>query len=181
MKETTASNDDMQRGGALGVTLDEAAQNLSALIATPAAETLEMADGLEAAPNGTISVAGMSTNSQAGAQNTFLRTSDALAFVMSISAGSDLVSAGYRFNAYFQVVEFNTNNVVIHRAWNNNNAFSWGTDFWISLGNNWGPPANYETPAKWGLNVGLYMLRGIVEVVGHPAFNVSAELPFRVR
>ena len=171
----------MQRGGALGVTVDEAAQTLNTLLATPATESLEAAEGLEAAPNGTDSIAAMSTNSQAGAQNTFLRSSDALAFVMNISAGQDLVSAGYRFNAYFQVVEFNTNNVVIHRAWNNNNAFSWGTDFWISLGNNWGPPANYDTAAKWGLNAGLYMLRGIVEVLGHTAFSVSAELPFRVR
>lgn len=173
---TTLARD--MRGGSMGAT-SKAAEKYLAKVA-PIALGRGAPKGVTALAF-TLSITGVSTNSQAGAQNAFLLNSDALALVINISVSQDIINAGYHFTAHFQIIEFATNNVKVDVP-TANSAFSWGTNFWISRGNNWGPTANdYTTPAKWGLVTGLYMFRATVEVLGIGTFSASQELPFRVR
>jgi hypothetical protein len=176
------------RAGAHGVTYDEAEQKLTQQLhymlemgEQEGMATAALAPEFEAQAAGGIAVAGVRTASQAGNQNVFLLNADALALVIDITATQALVSSGRRFDANFQIIEFATNNVRVNQAWNSI-AFSWGTNFWISQGNNWGPnPSDYTTPAKWGLAAGLYMFRATLAVQGAPDFAVSGEAVFRVR
>jgi hypothetical protein len=166
------------RAGSMGAT-SKAAEKYLAKVA-PAVIGVGATKDVAAAAF-TLSVTGVSTNSQAGAQNAFLLNTDALALVINISASPDIINAGYHFTAHFQIIEFATNNVKVDVA-TANSPFSWGPNFWISRGNNWGPTANdYTTPAKWGLAAGLYSFRATVEVLGIGTFAASQELPFRVR
>ena len=169
---------DLVRAGSMGAT-SKAAERFLAKVAPAAVGAGASEDAM--APTFTISITGVSANSQAGAQNAFLAGSDALALVINISVSQDIINAGSHFTAHFQIIEFATNNVKVDQV-TANSAFSWGSNFWISRGNNWGPTANdYTTPAKWGLAVGLYTFRATVEVIGLGAFATSQELPFRVR
>jgi hypothetical protein len=169
---------DLVRAGSLGAT-GKAAERFLAKLA-PVAVGAGAAQDVMAA-GFTLSITGVSSNSQAGAQNAFLLNSDALALVINISASQDIINAGYHFTAHFQIIEFATNNVRVDIA-TANSPFSWGPNFWISRGNNWGPaPSDYTTPAKWGLTAGLYAFRATVEVLGIGTFAASQELPFRVR
>jgi hypothetical protein len=171
------------REGSFGETLDEAERALAVERLQPsdrqAADGPAIPDGVELQAI-TIAISGARTASQAGAQETFLRTVDALALVLDIVASQDLVNSGLRFDANFQVLDYQTN-TVRRSVWTRNSPFAWGTHFWISQGNNWGPVSDYSTPEKWGLPVGVYALRGTIEVLGAGAFAYSAERPFRVR
>jgi hypothetical protein len=175
--ETKALRAQGMDAGAMGKTLQAAEKFLASL----SPEMVKTREGPQASAL-TASITSVSTNSQAGAQTAFLLNSDALALVLNISVSQDVINAGLKFNARFQVIEFATNNVKINNAWGNNNPFSWGPSFWISLGNNWGPsPGDYTTPAKWGLSAGLWVFRGFLEIVGAGTFAVSTEHVFRVR
>jgi len=170
---------DLMRAGSIGATT-KAAEKYLAKVA-PAVIGAGAAKDLISALAFTLNITGVSTNSQAGAQNAFLVNTDALALVINISASQDIITAGYHFTAHFQVIEFASNNVKVDVA-TANSPFSWGPNFWISRGNNWGPNASdYTTPAKWGLPLGLYSFRATVEVLGIGSFGASQELPFRVR
>jgi hypothetical protein len=166
------------RAGSLGATSKTAERHLAKV-----APSILGAGAPKEAPAAvyTLSVTGVSSNSQAGAQNAFLLSNDALALVINISVSQDIINAGYHFTAHFQIIEFSTNNVKVDVA-TANSPFSWGPNFWISRGNNWGPTANdYTTPAKWGLAASLDSFRATVEVLGIGTFAASQELPFRVR
>lgn len=129
--------------------------------------------------HGGIDITSASTSSQAGERNVFLRSSDALTFVIRIAASDAIVRSGRRFDADYIVVRLRDNRVVRHirRA---NMAFSWGRWFWISQGNNWNS-SNYDTPARWGFENGIYVFRATVNVQGASAFATSADWVFRVR
>jgi len=167
------------RAGALGATAKAAEKQLSKAarrVAGPGAVR-----GPMLAPGFTLSINSITTNSQAGTQSAFLLNTDALTLVIHISASQDIIDAGYHFTAHFQIIEFATNNVKADVV-TANSAFSWGPNFWISRGNNWGPStSDYTTPAKWGLSAGLYAFRATVEVRGIGTFAASPELPLRVR
>jgi hypothetical protein len=166
------------RGGALGATYDEAERLLAVETKLAPGETPET--NLPG-PGIAIAIAGVRTVSQAGNQNAFLLNTDALTLVIDVSATPDLVNSGAKFDANFEIIEYATNNVKVNNAWNAI-PFSWGTDFWISQGNNWGPkPTDYTTPAKWGLAAGIYLYRATVAVEGLNAFAFSTEVSFRVR
>jgi hypothetical protein len=175
----TGGLDELVRGGALGTTA-KAAEKQLAKAARPVTGP-GPAKGPMLAPAFTLTITGISTNSQAGAQNAFLLNGDALTLVINIAVTQDIINAGHHFTAHFQIIEFATNNVKSDVV-TANSAFSWGPNFWISRGNNWGPASSdYTTPAKWGLTAGLYFFRATVEVLGIGAFAASQELPFRVR
>jgi hypothetical protein len=169
------------RGGSSGENFDDMekllAQNLTSYLA--ATDTALPQDVDVAAIS--IGISRVYTASQAGAQNVFLRNLDALTFIINIQASQALINTGRRFNANYQIIEHSTNTVK-RNVWTNNSAFSWGTHFWISQGNNWGPNAsNYTTPAKWGFAEGIYMFRATVEIIGLSAFAHSTEHYFRIR
>ncbi len=129
----------------------------------------------------TIDITNVRTSSQHGNTSTFLRTWDALTLVINISASQALVNSGRKFDANYQIIDYDTNTVVKNH-WRRNTPFSWGTNFWISQGNNWGPERdNYTTPEKWGLGTGLYIFRATVQVQGTGAFSYSKDQVFRVR
>lgn len=129
----------------------------------------------------TISITSIRTSSQHGNTLTFLRTWDALAFIITIHASQALVNSGRKFDANYQIIDYDTNTVV-KSIWRNDTGFNWGSNFWISQGNNWGPErSNYDTPAKWGFGTGLYIFRATVEVQGTGAFSYSRDHVFRVR
>jgi hypothetical protein len=176
------------RAGSFGETFDEAERSLAFEMMAPMDlgidleeddESRVMRDGLGIQAI-TLAISGVRTASQAGTQVAFRRTGDALALVLDIAASQELVNSGRRFDANFQIIDYSTN-AVRRSVWTRNSAFSLGTHFWISQGNNWGPAASYTTPEKWGLPVGLYALRGTIEVLGIGTFAFSSEHPFRVR
>lgn len=109
------------------------------------------------------SIIALSTESQHGAQTEFDRQYDALALVIGVDAGDENVP-GLLVNANFQIVDYETNEVV----WN-----SWSKRLvlknqrsWITLGNNYGPEKhNYSTAVDWGLWEGVYVFRGVVQIV----------------
>jgi hypothetical protein len=171
------------RSGSFGDTFAEAEAALAVeALLPPGAEAEEGAVAADVGVQAiTVAISGARTASQAGTQNVFRRTTDALALVLDVVASQDLVNAGLRFDANFQIIEFTTN-TVRRNVWTRNSPFSWGTHFWISQGNNWGPASAYTTPEKWDLPVGVYALRGTIEVLGGPGvFAFSAERQFRVR
>lgn len=177
-----AQSDLAVKAGSLGETLDDAVGGLLLEMPQPDALPEDVARVPLGVSGGlSIDIAGIGTSSQAGSQVVFLRNTDALTFVMSLVASQQLVDSGRKFDANFQIIDVLTNTVKRNDWWNNS-AFSWGTHFWISKGNNWGPnPSDYDTPAKWGLNAGLYLYRATVEVQGIGAFSFAQEFPFRVR
>jgi hypothetical protein len=68
------------------------------------------------------------------------------------------------FTAIFQILDPYTDTTVANITWSN--PFQWGQWFWISEGNNWGPPSAYETPQRWGLNWtknSVFGFRGIIK------------------
>lgn len=172
------------RAGSLGETFTDAE---SGMMTAPAA-TIDLAQAPEIAREALgvtgslrIDIAGVRTSSQAGAQQVFLRSTDALTLVMDLVASSALVSSGRKFDANFQIIDFLTNAVKVNQWWRDI-GFAWGTHFWISQGNNWGPnTSDYTTPAKWGLNTGVYIYRATVEVQGIGPFSFSRDYAFRVR
>jgi hypothetical protein len=167
------------KAGASGATYEEAERLVA--IETPLAPGSLEALGEVPALAVAISIAGVRTASQAGNQNVFLLNTDALTLVIDISATQDLVNSGAKFDATFQIIEYATDAVKVSNGWTGI-SFNWGTNFWLSMGNNWGPtPGDYTTPKKWGLTTGIYSVRGIVAVQGMNAFASSTEIPFRVR
>lgn len=172
------------RAGSLGETFTDAESGImiapsAALDLAQAPEVAREALGVTGALS--IDIASVRTSSQAGAQQVFLRSTDALTLVMDLVASSALVSSGRKFDANFQIIDFLTNAVKVNQWWRDI-GFSWGTHFWISQGNNWGPNASdYTTPAKWGLNTGVYIYRATVEVQGIGPFSFSRDYAFRVR
>ncbi|HET7278469.1 MAG TPA: hypothetical protein VFJ22_10345 [Dermatophilaceae bacterium] len=118
---------------------------------------------------------------------------DALALVMDLSASADLLALpSPGFSAEFQILDPHQHKVVVSSYWGS--SFNWGPFFWISKGNNWGPPADYQTPERWGLSWtanSIFGFRGIVKAQYIPspgsgwrateAFDVSPMHWFRVR
>lgn len=141
--------------------------------------SLDVEPALVDTAHGGIDITGVGTNSQAGRRNVFRRTSDALAFVINVSASQAIVNSGRRFDADYIIVRVEDNRVA-RRVRRGNSPFSWGRFFWISQGNTW-DAANYETPAKWGFGNGLYIFRATIQVRGLSAFATSGDWVFRVR
>jgi hypothetical protein len=90
---------------------------------------------------------------------------DALALVMELQASADLLALpSAAFSAEFQIFDPHLHKVVVTTSWGSQ--FNWGPNFWISKGNNWGPPADYTTPERWGLSWmtnSIFGFRGIVK------------------
>jgi hypothetical protein len=118
---------------------------------------------------------------------------DALALVMDVEASADLLALpNPSFAAIFEVIDPLTNMVVVTQSWGT--GFNWGGAFWISMGQNWGPPNQWETAEKWGLrwlsNPAVYGFRGIIGAYFAPpdgsglhttdAFDVSDIAWFRL-
>ncbi len=76
---------------------------------------------------------------------------DALALVMDCVSSDDLLALPRpRFVAEFQIIDSSTDTVLVSRTLTHD--LEWGSSFWISMGNNWGPnSSDYTTPEKWGL------------------------------
>ena len=122
--------------------------------------------------------------------------SDALALTMDIAASADLLALpGPSWYAAFQIIHPHTDTVVVDQIWGG--TFQWGQWFWISWGNNWGPPSDYTTIEKWGLSwvgagiQGIFGFRGIIKAYSQPgggaglqsvdAFDVSPIRWFRAK
>lgn len=118
---------------------------------------------------------------------------DALALTLDLQASADLLALpNAAFSAEFQIFDPHTHKVVVSTSWGS--TFNWGQFFWISKGNNWGPPSAYTTPEQWGLNWianSIFGFRGIVKAQYIPspgsgwsavdAFDVSNMRWFRLK
>jgi hypothetical protein len=120
--------------------------------------------------------------SQAGTQSVFSRAGDALALVIDISAPEEMLTSEVRFDANFRIVDHATNRVR-RNCWSKQLRLRWGTNFWISQGNNWGPDfEDYTTPEKWGLGRGLYIFQAVLELQSLGTIcSCNNGLIFRVR
>jgi hypothetical protein len=143
-----------------------------------------------------LRIDGLRTVNQSGQNATlFDPFGDALALTMDLHASADLLALPQAaFTAEFQIFDPHTHKVVVSTYYGS--AFSWGEFFWISKGNNWGPPSDYTTPERWGLSWvanSIFGFRGIVKAQYIPpsppgsgwnavdAFDVSVMRWFRVR
>jgi hypothetical protein len=141
-----------------------------------------------------LAIAGLRTVNQAGQNATLFHPfGDALSLTMDLLASGDLLALPQAaFTAEFQILDPHLEKVVVSTYFGS--AFNWGTNFWISKGNNWGPPDAYQTPERWGLSWSansVFGFRGIVKAqyVQSPgsgwtavdAFDVSVPRYFRVR
>jgi hypothetical protein len=120
---------------------------------------------------------------------------EALALVMDCFASADLLELpDPKFTAYFQLRSPRTDSVVVNEVWWLGN-LAWGQNFWISMGNNWGPaPSDWDTPVDWGIHPSshgqneVFGFRGIIQAYSWQeglqvvdAFDVSETRWFRVR
>lgn len=138
-----------------------------------------------------IRVDSLGTVNQRGENTTIFGPGDALALTIDITASQDLATPsdpqfmGF-FEAVFQIIDPLSDTVVVNETWLS--AFEWGPDFWISMGNNWGPAeGDFDTPRRWGLRVtqdagNVFGFRAIVKAytvfvpeggAGEKAFDVS--------
>jgi len=130
----------------------------------------------------TLSIRGVRTMNQDHANATFFDPfADALALVLDCYASPDLLALpDPRFHAQFEIVNPSTDIVVVNSGWAH--ALAWGEYFWISMGNNWGPPASFTTPAKWGIHPSAYAwnevfgFRGIIKAYSWQGENGEIDL-----
>ena len=145
----------------------------------------------------TLRITSVRTASQASLNaSLFDPFTDALALTMDVAASADLLALpGVAWTAIYQIIQPRTDTVVLERSSAGN--FNWGQWFWISLGNNWGPPADFTTIQKWGLNwagspsQSIFGFRGIIKASYLPtptsgwravdAFDVSPTRWFRAK
>jgi len=114
----------------------------------------------------TLKITGVRTVNQQGMNATlFDPFNDALALTLDVYASADLVALpNASFTAIFQIIDPYTDTTVVNVTWSH--PFQWGQWFWISEGNNWGPPSAYETPQRWGLSWSrnsVFGFRGIIK------------------
>lgn len=141
-----------------------------------------------------LRIDGLRTVNQSGQNATlFDPFGDALALTMDLHASADLLALpNAAWSAEFQIFDPHQHKVVVSTSWGG--TFNWGQYFWIGKGNNWGPPSDYQTPERWGLNWNansIFGFRGIVKAQYVPspgsgwiavdAFDVSAMHWFRVK
>jgi hypothetical protein len=141
-----------------------------------------------------LRIVGLRTVNQSGQNATlFNGFSDALSLTLDLQASSDLLALPQAaFTAEFQLFDPHLHRVMVSAYFGS--TFNWGPNFWISKGNNWGPPADYQTPERWGLSWvtnSIFGFRGIVKAQYIPspgsgwtavdAFDVSGMRWFRVR
>ena len=143
----------------------------------------------------TLKISGLRTMNQHGQNATFFHPfTDALALVMDCYASADLLAMpAPRFEAQFEIINPSTDIVVVNSTWHHD--LSWGQYFWISMGNNWGPPGSYTTPELWGIHPAahgwneIFGFRGIMKAYSWQgasgekevdAFDVSPVRWFRV-
>jgi hypothetical protein len=146
-----------------------------------------------------LRITGVRTVNQLGQNATlFDPFGDGLALTLDIAASADLLALpSPAWSAAFQIIQPRTDTVVLEQTWGG--SFNWGQWFWISLGNNWGPPAQYTTIQKWGLNwagsvsQSIFGFRGIIKASYIPttppgsgwhavdAFDVSPIRCFRAK
>ena len=137
-----------------------------------------------------LKITGLRTINQNGVDATFFDPfSDALALILDCEASADLLAIrSPRFNAQFEILNPSTDIVVVNSGWTN--PLAWGQFFWISMGNNWGPPGSYSTPNAWGIHPAnhgwneVFGFRGIIKAYSGltpvDAFDVSAIRWFRI-
>ena len=99
-----------------------------------------------------LCIAGARTVNQLGQNATlFDPFRDALALTLDVAASADLLALpSPAWTASFQIVRPRSDTVVYEHTWGG--YFNWGQWFWISVGNNWGPPADYTTIERFGLS-----------------------------
>lgn len=141
-----------------------------------------------------LNIVGLRTVNQGGQNATlFDPFSDAVSLTLDLQASADLLALPQpAFTAELQIFDPHQHKVVVSTYFGS--TFNWGPNFWISKGNNWGPPSDYTTPEKWGLSWvtnSIFGFRGIVKAQYIPtpgsgwtavdAFSVSAMRWFRVK
>ncbi len=142
----------------------------------------------------TLKITSVRTLNQNGNCTVFDPFLDALCLKMDVTASSDLLSLPHpTFEATFQVINPMTDTVIINEPFNGN--LQWPA-FWLSMGNNWGPPGDYDTPKKWGLHPvywgwnDIFGFRGIIKAYTQEgesgtraadAFDVSSVHWFMIR
>lgn len=141
-----------------------------------------------------LRIDGLRTVNQQGQDVTlFDPFDDALSLTLDFHASPDLLALpDAHMSAEFQIFDPHLHTVVVHSYWGT--YFNWGEYFWISKGNNWGPPSSYQTAEAWGLNwiaSSVFGFRGIVRAFYTPspgagsvtvdAFDVSPMRWFRVK
>jgi hypothetical protein len=127
-----------------------------------------------------IRIVALRTLGQQGEQSVFEMHADALKLAVDLTASHESVSSEMRFDCSFQLVDYSTGRVRVE-MWSRNLKVQWGHDFWISLGNNSGQdPRQFTTPAKWGLDPGLYIFRALVESGRSVVYASATEVGIRV-
>lgn len=143
-----------------------------------------------------LRITGVRTVNQLGQNATlFDPVGDALALTLDVAASADLLALpSPAWTASFQIIKPRSDTVVYEHTWGG--YFNWGQWFWISVGNNWGPPADYTTIERFGLSWGegssaIFGLRGVIKASHLPgggagwravdAFDVSPIRWFRAK
>jgi hypothetical protein len=124
-----------------------------------------------------LKIDGVRTMNQSG-QNAALFDpfNDALSLTLDIHASADLLTLSVvSYTAEFQIFDPHTHEVVVSRY--SGGPFAWGPYFWISMGNNWGPPASYQTPERWGLSWVTNSIFGRLRCLGHALVPGEREVP----
>lgn len=100
-----------------------------------------------------VRITDVSLYNQHGKATTFHPFTDALTFAMTVAVSPVFVAEpGARIEAVWMSVEAHTQAVKATGRWIGTLPPEWGTNFWVSVGNNWGPSINdYTTPEDWGL------------------------------
>ena len=122
-----------------------------------------------------LRIAGVKTmRSREVVQSVFSWHEDPLELVIEISATEALLKPGIRFNANFQVVDHATNHVMRD---------IWSMGLWPPSKREIHHPGRWNmTPERWGLALGLYLFRAVLEIE-QPQFCCLSPLDrlFRVR
>jgi hypothetical protein len=111
-----------------------------------------------AQPRSLFRIDAVRTMNQNGVRSVFSWNEDPLALVIDISVAEGPLDSGIRFDANFQLVDHATNNVR-KDIWSRGLRPQPGRNFSVCQGNNWD-----MTPQRWGLCVGLYLFRAILEI-----------------
>ncbi|WP_224049382.1 hypothetical protein [Arthrobacter sp. NicSoilB4] len=99
-----------------------------------------------------ITITQVKTVNQRGENATlFNSVFDALSLEIHVRASADILALpNAAFTAEFQI--FSPQNHQVVRNTYRSSAFNWGTNFWISVGNNWSPGPEITNPRDWGIN-----------------------------
>jgi hypothetical protein len=133
-------------------------KTLRSSIQAQSGKSVEVTPSDAGRPESLFGIVAVKTMTKGGARSVFSWNEDPLALVIDISVTEELLKADIRFDANFQIIDHGTNSVR-KDMWSKGLRPRPARNFSIWQGDKWD-----MTPERWGLGVGLYLFRGIVEI-----------------